>query len=61
MRRHMKIALAVTMASLLALMFLQAIWDTTGKESAVAGVQPKPENVVTFNPHLPIQRLAPLW
>jgi hypothetical protein len=61
MRRHIKIAIAITMISLFALMSWQTILDTTGKDAAVAGAQPKPEHVATFNPHLPIQRLAPLW
>jgi hypothetical protein len=46
---------------LFALMFWQTILDVTGKDAAVAGAQSKPEYVIAFHPHLPIQRLAPLW
>jgi hypothetical protein len=61
MRRHIKIAIAITMMGLFTLMFWQTILDVTGKDAAVAGAQSKPEYVIAFHPHLPIQRLAPLW
>ena len=61
MRRHIKIAIAITMMGLFALMFWQTILDVTGKDAAVAAAQSKPEYGIAFHPHLPIQRLAPLW
>ena len=61
MRRHIKIAIAITMMGLFALMFWQTFLDVTGKDAAVAGAQSKPEYGIAFHPHLPIQRLAPLW
>ena len=61
MRRQIKIAIAITMMGLFALMFWQTILDVTGKDAAVADAQRQPEYVGTFHPHLPIQRLAPLW
>jgi hypothetical protein len=42
-------------------MFWQTILDVTGKDAAVAAAQSKPEYGISFHPHLPIQRLAPLW
>ena len=59
MRRHMKVAIAIPILSLFALVFWQTIMS--GKDAAVADAQRQPEHVGTFNPHLPIQRLAPLW
>jgi hypothetical protein len=61
MRRHIKIAIGITMMGLFALMFWQTILDVTGKDAAAAGAQSKPEYGIAFHPHLPIQRLAPLW
>ena len=41
MRRHIKIAIAITMMGLFDLMFWQTILDVTGKDAAVAGAQSK--------------------
>ena len=43
MRRHIKIAIAITMMGLFALMFWQMILDVTGKDTAVAGARSNPE------------------
>lgn len=58
MRRHMKIAFAIAMMGLFALMFFA---DAAGNDAGVTGAQPKPEYVFASNPHLPIKRLVPLW
>src|ERR1700719_282481 len=42
MRRHIKIAIAITMMGLFALMFWQTILGVTGKDDALAGAQSNP-------------------
>jgi hypothetical protein len=61
MQRHITIAIAVTTMSLFALMLWQTGTDATGKDTAVAGGQLKPEYAVTPDPYLPIKRLGPIW
>ena len=62
MQRHtITIEIAITVTSLLALMFWQTSMDAIGKDAAVAGAQLKPEYAVTPDPYLPIKRLAPIW
>jgi len=56
MRRPIAIASAVTMMSLLALMFSEMRREATAKTAA-----PVPEYVLSDHSYLPIQDLEPVW